>query len=88
MINEITQPTRNVPPMTPAQINSTRKCSSLIRCWASAKGAASAIEAAPASKVRTRYCTLLIVVFAYPLASLGRTMSLGSDTVTGPTRAM
>ncbi|BBN45668.1 hypothetical protein JPH1_01430 [Mycobacterium avium subsp. hominissuis] len=64
MINEITQPTTTVPPITLAQINNTRRCSSLIRCWASASGAASAIEAGPAVKVRTRYCTPLIVVLA------------------------
>lgn len=64
MINEITQPTTTVPPITLAQISNTRRCSSLIRCWASASGAANAIEAGPAVKVRTRYCTPLMVVLA------------------------
>ena len=40
MISEITQPTTTVPPITLAQISSTRRCNSLIRCWASANGAA------------------------------------------------
>jgi hypothetical protein len=64
MISEITQPTSTVPTITLAQISITRRCSALMRRCASANGAASEIVAGPAVKVRTRYCTPLMVVFA------------------------
>ena len=64
MISEISQPITTVPAITPAQINSTRRCSSAIRRWVSASGAPSAIVAPPTEKVRTRYSTPSMVVLA------------------------
>lgn len=64
MTSEITQPTTTVPPITPAQISTTRRCSSSMWRWVSASGAPRAMVAGPAVKVRTRYSTPSIVVLS------------------------
>jgi hypothetical protein len=64
MISEISQPTTMVPTITPAQISSTRRCSSSMRCLVSDSGAPRAIDAPATENVRTRYSTPPIVVLA------------------------